>query len=368
VSERTSRLEQEVRRTLSAVADEGRHVPLGRRALAGVRRRRKRRTRALTGVAALALAAAALPRLLGADGSPTDPAPDVTGRNVVASYSSPTEYRVLNPATGEYRRSDVSVEAVTEDLRYAVGTTPAGYPSTYPVEDPRLGVLATRTGELEWFDMPDQVAEPAWSPDARYVVARLGEPGSARAVVLEPAERKLRTVDLEVPVTRLVVSLCWSDVDRLLAVTTPRPGEPAGTQELMVFDPDGWALRTMSIPDTWTVTCKGRHGRVLLTRLAEQRPTASVVPPEVAVADLNTGGLGAPVPLPWAGAIQPVAWRSDRSFLAVSQEHILVVDLDAATITETHDPSPADHGPAYSLFVPAEGLRRYADDIYDFTF
>jgi hypothetical protein len=363
-----NRLEDEVRRTLAAIADEGKPVPLGRRALARVRRRRERRTRALSAVAALVLAAVAVPRLLGADGAPTDPAPDLTGRNVVGSYSSTGEYRVLNPATGEYRRSELSIEAVTEDLRYAVGTTPAGYPATYPVKDPRIGVLATRTGEVEWFDVSDQVADPVWSPDGRYVVARLGEPGSALAVVLEPAGRELRTVELEVPATRLVVSLCWSDVDRLLAVTTPQPGEPAGAQELMVFDPEGWALRTVTIPDTWTVTCKGRHGRVLLSRLAEQRPTASVVPPEVAVVDLNTGGLGAPVRLPWAGAIEPVAWRTDRSFLAVSQDRLLAVDLDAASIVEAHDPSPAGQGPAYSVFVPAEGLRRYANEIYAFTF
>ncbi|HEU5108063.1 MAG TPA: hypothetical protein VFT95_05850, partial [Micromonosporaceae bacterium] len=269
-----NRLEDEVRHTLAAIADEARPVPLGRRALSRVRRRRALRARALTAVAALVLAAVAVPRLLGADRGPAGPAPDLTGRNVVASYGVAGEYRVLNPATGQYRRTDLSVEAVSPDLRRAVGTRPAGYAPSFPAEGPRLGVLDTRTGELEWFDVSDEVADPRWSPDGRFVVARLGEVGSRRAVVLDPARRELRTIDLDVAQTRMVVAVCWSDAEHLLAVTTPQPGSPAGTQELSVFDQAGWKLSTMALPDTWTVACNGRNGRVLATRLADQQPRA----------------------------------------------------------------------------------------------
>jgi hypothetical protein len=365
-------LEHEVRRALRDIADEARPVPLGRRALARVRRRRERRTRALTALAAAVLAAVVVPRLLGGDEGPADRAPDLAGRNVTAAYYTANDVRVLNPVTGEYRPTDLAVETVTADLRFAAGTRLAGYPATFPATEPRIGVLDTRTGALEWYPMSDPVDDTRWSPDGRHVVARLGEPGSYRAVLLTPAEAKEHMVNLEVPADRLVVSLCWADTDRLLAVTAPRAGaRETGTQDLMVFDREGWRLRTVTIPDTWNVDCAGRQGRVLVTRLAEQRPTASVVPPEVAVVDLNAGTVTAPVRLPWAGSIQPMAWRTDRSFLASSQDHLLAVDLDLGTATEiARKPAvtATSYPLAYSVLVPADGLDRYAREIYPATF
>jgi hypothetical protein len=360
-------LEREVRRVLVDLADEGRPVPLGRRALDRVRRRRERRTRALTAAAAVALVALAVPRLLGADGGPPEPTPDLTGRTVLAAYATADDRRVLNPVTGGYRRTDLAVESVAPDLRYAAGTRLAGYPASFPAEEPRLGVLDVRTGTLDWYRMADQVAAPVWSPDGRHVVARLGEPGSRRAVMVTPAEAAESVVDLEVSADRLVLSLCWADVNKLLAVTVPQPGSRSAATELVVLDREGRRERTVPVSADWTVTCAGRDGRVLLSRLAEQRG-AAVVPPEVAVVDLTTGRVSAPVRLPWAGTIQPTVWRTDRSFLAVSQDRVLTVDLTTATVTEAPQAPDATKYSAYAIFVPADGLARYAAEVFDVTF
>jgi hypothetical protein len=363
--------EHEVRRALRDLADEGRPVALGRRALDRVRRRRERRARAVSAAAAVALVAVAVPRLLGADQRPADPPPDLTGRTVIAAYSTATDARVLDRDTGRYRRTELEVESVAPDLGRAVGTREAGYPTTYPAEEPRLGVLDIGTGRTEWFPMSDPVADPQWSPDGRQVVARLGEPDDPWAVVLTPTESQQWTFKLAVPADQLLVSLCWSGVGRLLAVTVPEPGARSTGVRLTVLDYQGYVVRSMTVPADWTVTCAGRDGRVLASRLAGGK-AGSVVPPEVAVVDLDAGRLGPPVRLPWAGSLVPKVWRTDRSFLAVSLHRLLEVDLDAGTVTQVRRAPrgvPGDVlGGGYAVFLSADGLERYAGDVADVSF
>lgn len=357
-----NQVEVQVRRALQELADEGRPVPLGRRALAHVRRRRQHRAMALAAITAVVVATMAAPRLLGGDGRPEQPVPDLTGRNLVAAYFTTTEVRVLSPATGQYRTTELSVETVSADMHFAAGIRPSGFAQTYPAEDPRLGVLDTRTGDLEWLGLPHPIKEPAWSPGGGYVIARVADNESARAVLIEPAQDKATVIPLRLPADRFLVRLCWSDAEQLLAVTLPLAGVSGSvTQDLVVLDRSGALVRTVSIPLSWSVHCAGRQGQVLATRLARSGSAATVVPPEAVIIDLTTGTVGTPVRLPWAGAIEPLAWRSDHSFVAAGLREVLIVDLGLGTVVKARD--VPGHDFSSSVIVSTEWLDRYPDAV-----
>lgn len=357
-----NQIELEIRHALNDLADEGLPVPLGRRALAGVRRRRRQRAATLTTAAALVLATVVTPHLLRVDRPDIPPSTDLTDRNLVAAYLTSTDVRVLNPATGRYRATDLLVETVSADLRTAAGSKLSSYLERFPPTDPHLGLLDTRTGKQRWLALPAPVRHPVWSPDGRYIVAPLDEDEPTRAVLVEPGVDRTGTIPLPVPDGHLLVKLCWSDARQLLAVTAARPGTAGSPeQELVVMDRSGLLVRTVPVPSSWTVLCAGRGGRVLATRLVPNQQNLAVVPPEVTVIDLRSGVVGSPVRLPWAGVIEPLAWRSNHSFVATSAYQLLVVDLELGRVRQFPDALPGDRdtypaAPSTLVVVPGDDL------------
>jgi RNA polymerase sigma-70 factor (sigma-E family) len=98
----------------------------------------------------------------------------------------------------------------------------------------------------------------------------------------------------------------------------------------------------------------------------ERPPGAAVVPPEATVVDLLSGRIDPPVRLAWAGTIQPVSWRSERSFLATSQQRLLAVDLDLGMASEL--PATTTAKPDHAVFVAADGLRGFAEEVAQTAF
>jgi len=359
-------LETAVREALEEYADHVKPAALGQRALAGARRRAQRRANA----AAASLVVIVLLAVATVSGGPGRQlsAPSAPAGSVIAAYYTPTDVQVLVPTTGRYRGTDLAITAVSPDLRYAAATADR-YHAGPPPDQPRLAVLDTHTGAVRWFDLPERVEQPTWSPDGTLIAARVATPPGRSAVIVNRVTGHTALVPLDLPTNHVVTRLAWSGPDRLYTVSAPGPdtgdpgaGDPgAGDRDKQFFtvlDGTGAVVRRVTVAATWRIGKLTNGPRILLTRLSSRPAGRAVVPPEVAVVNLDDGTVGPTVELDWPGAIESLAPRGDGSFVALGykeRERLIVVNPDDASVDLVRD-GLYPEGTKYFVVLPATDL------------
>jgi hypothetical protein len=334
-------MDEELRRGLRELAEEGRPVNLGRAALRGARRRQRTHL-AMAGVAVAAAAAISLPVVLAGplgtdEHRVASPAPTGAGQSVVTVHY-PDDVNapplVLNPDTGNYHPVDEVLETVGEHARW-VAVSPdlkyvAGTPNAF-----RLRIAST-TGEgaPTVVHLPGVGRGPVWSPDSRRIALSSGMPRAYidSVAVVEAQTGAATRVRLVNPTanTGLRGPVEWLDPDHLVVTTVnltdryPVTHEAARASErrpvitgMAVFDLDGALVRHVPIDQSaltssdqphsglmWAPQSEVRDGRVLLGRLPEPGTF------ELAVLDLTTGSM---VRGPVTATLEPVTLPADVS-------------------------------------------------------
>ncbi|HET8659917.1 MAG TPA: hypothetical protein VFM55_13075 [Micromonosporaceae bacterium] len=281
-------LEPAVRAVLRELAGEGLPVDLGERALAGARRRARRRVAGAAGVTlAVALGAglllgpgagtghrparttpaapveqpAAWPAFTGVARPPGGPTTAPTDRLLVAAYLSAPggPAHVLDPVTGRYRAPGVDrVLAVSPDLRLALvardspvpdgtGSGPVGV-SEYGIYDTVAGRVLGRLDLAAWVDPPAgrTAWHAAWSPRGESLVLLVRAGVAGRGWLAD----RLLFVDLATGVVRAVGTgasgglepvelLGWTADGRGVALAADRVGTDEAPRGHIVYDLTG---------------------------------------------------------------------------------------------------------------------------------
>jgi hypothetical protein len=256
-----------VRAELCGLADSD-PVPLGLadRALAGARRRHRRRLAAVAVAGVLIVALLAnLPLVLPSRRQPTAVVPN---RNVIYAtrLSDNQPWQILQPATGRYRAVDVaSVSAPTADLRYAAVTPQGDQIDRRVALQPQgrtIGRYESASGDIQWFPLPVVIIAPAIiSPDGRYAVA----------VHLEAQVVQLLLLDLRTGESRL---LDVAASDALLAASQEPPAYgfmwQSDSRHLIrdnrILDLEGHQTGVLPVPRDTMFTVARPDGSGLLVR------------------------------------------------------------------------------------------------------
>ncbi|MBV1848971.1 hypothetical protein [Catellatospora tritici] len=225
-------LDDELRRGFRELAEHGRPVDLGTRAVAAVRRRRLLRAVG-AGAVVLAVLAVLTPLYLlrgarqpqppaevaaSVTVSPTPDAPPTptarSPRSVIGAYAdSGGTWWLLDPNRGRYEQLDrgFSVLAVSPRLDRAVVR-----------QGSRLGIRQTATGRLDFVNLGvARAGQPVWSPDGERVALPVPDQRGlfTAALVLDPDRLAVTRIDLSMSPGRLAFNLSWLG-DALLAATT----------------------------------------------------------------------------------------------------------------------------------------------------
>ncbi|GIH06899.1 hypothetical protein Rhe02_49660 [Rhizocola hellebori] len=251
-------LTDEVRRSLTDLADRARPVLLGDAAIRRVRERRKRR-RVSAVAACIAVLVMLVPAWWARNGARPEPPTSTPAEVTPSPPSLPTHvltafagsggaWQVLNPETGQYFRAPqgTTAVAVSADLRTAVVLTGTG----------RLGIAPT-TGDAEpdWVDLPQatEYSSVSISYDGERIAVPLwAQPVAGRAVfrryaVVDIDSLRLSVVQIQQTRETEATSLSWQGSRLLISMFAARlfTGQPdPGPAQLLyaAMDPDTGTL------------------------------------------------------------------------------------------------------------------------------
>lgn len=362
-------VEQMLRQTLTGLADEGRVPSMGERALAGARRRHRRRVVAggLTVLAALALAGSSI--LLfgpGVDRSagPIAPPTGESGRielpgAAIDYYQDAMDVQQswwFNPESGRYQVVERILRSVTPDAQYAI-VAPCDPPD--PACD-SYGWYNLTTGEVQDLGIVDtggiQYDGGGMSPDGStyvFVGARIDNQDFAHIARLRFVDMRTgeqHSVPLQDPDGWTAQDLVGWTADGQYLIVTARP---AGTHDSLgadlLYRPDGSMAALHVWPpggETWQAE------QVLGTNLIARMPKLNVVAP-IELRDVTTGTVVVAYSSEqmlrigmWANPTSTAfaAWISDHEVVGERNfSEILLLDLRTGAVRKVAE-IPGDGG------------------------
>jgi hypothetical protein len=366
-----------VREAVRDLADEGRAVDLGEKAVTAVRRRTGRTRVVGTAMVALAVAAVLVwpewiartdspagsaptavpapsmsaplwPEFTGLHAVPAAPAGAASDRLVMAAYTTHPETSpvdpatvatfLLNPTSGRYERADVDVaHAFSPDLRFALVARHHQVPNPDGAnfgDITEFGVYDTVVGRIVGrFDLDRWAAPPSerfvwngfWSPDGRSIVLeiRLGIHGRGwladRAVFVDVLTGALTGVDLA-PAQGFEPQemLGWTADSKRIALTADQVGTDQAPSAHTVYDQTG---RPVSV-HPWPQQSNPRRAVN-----ADQLLLMPMDPGEAVVMDLSTGDIEHRYPTEPISSLPswgyPLGWRDGT---LIYREQICIAD------------------------------------------
>lgn len=347
-------VEETVRTALRGLADEGRPVFLGDRALARLRRRR-RRTGAVVGltiatvVAALIIwphwfvrggvperpvgspgpsgAAQPWPRFVGLGVNPAPAGTPGADRLVVTAYHLAPEGQayVLDPTGGRYRPSGLQrVLAVSPDLRFALMSREqlvVDEPGSSQLSESEYAIYDATSGRvLGGLDLAgsvhreqgDSVSAASWSPDGDTLVVsvRRGIPQrgwlATRLLVVDVQTGRIRSVEIKPTAGLEPIDLVgWTQDSRAVVLTADRSGSDEAPRGHIVYDLSGRAIATHRWPT---------QSNAIASAGADELALVPMDDADVTVMQMVTGTIRHRFPIAKIAANpgwdHPIAWRS----------------------------------------------------------
>ena len=278
---------------------------------------------------------------------------------------------ILDPSTGRYRTSEVSlVMDPSADLRYApvLPVIPEmSDPSSSPLVR-RAGRYDTVTGDIRWFDLPRRwTAPPTISPDGRYLAAPIIRGTATGIVVVDTTDGTVEEFDIA-PDALAALDVVVGNVsfDRDPPDIRPRgfPDIPLGwlpdSRHVLfgsaILDLTGRRTGTLPVPDGWLIAPRPNGGALFVSKdaLDTLKLTDATGKVETGATLDWTCGTEPPTVCPRAFFSGFLGWRGDRQILMNSpdgQNGIDAVDVRTGTRTRvtTYDAIRVLVAPADSL-------------------
>jgi hypothetical protein len=244
----------DVRRSLTGLADEARPATLGPAALGGARRRRRRQR---IGVTALVLLLAGLLVPISVQHFQRNPAPPLVDipsgpmrAHVITAYAADGGWSVLDAAHGRYRRVDGgSVASVSPNLQlYTDVSTRDGLSSVLRI------TTTAPDGPSTFLTIADWALVPQWSPDGTWLVVPVvkvstdgvkPETGFTEIVLVDVLNAKMQRRKVDFGGGRTGSWVAWADDDTLLAGTERQRFQADGVARI---SRDGKVLSRYPLP------------------------------------------------------------------------------------------------------------------------